>query len=305
MGADYEAEYERVKEEMIRQGEQTTKISAKVKAHGTRYWLPLDGREIEVVYYEAKESDRPLVVGMHGGGFLYGGCAFDDEMWTSMCVQWQVNILSVGYRKTPQYRYPCALYDVHDAIVYVRDKMPQLDFDRGQISVFGNSAGATLAAAVCILAKERGTISFQKQLLNYPFVDLASTQQEKQTPPEEVIESEVFNDLYIDRKDAKIPTVSPVFAKTEQLAGLPEAYIVVCEHDSLRAEGEKYEQMLAEAGVKTHHKLAKDMCHAFFECGLTPKGAKLPPHIEPLKENGSLDREIAETLSFFGQAFSV
>lgn len=282
------------KEEIINIGKKTTRINAKIKAQGKRYLLPLEGREIEIVHYAASSDHAPMIFGMHGGGFLYGGCACDDRMWDDMRKRLNVNIISIGYRKTPEHPFPDALYDVYDAMLYVIHHMPKLLFDRDRICVFGNSAGSTLAAAVCLLAKKKGGPVIRGQLLNYPFLDLATDPLEKGESEEELFISRLFNELYVADADPKNPLISPVFAK--DLSGLPKAVIMVCEQDPLRAEGELYAKKLQEAGVPVSLYLAKDMQHAFFEQNYAKPLPTDPQYILDLRASGRMKEESDRTL---------
>ncbi len=282
------------REEIINIGRKTSRINAKIKAQGKRYLLPLEGREIEIVHYAAKSAHAPMIFGMHGGGFLYGGCACDDRMWDDMRNRLDVNIISIGYRKTPEHPFPDALYDVYDSMIYVIHHIPKLDFDRDRICVFGNSAGSTLAAAVCLLAKKKGGPLIRGQLLNYPFLDLATDPLEKGESEEELFISRLFNELYIGNADPKNPLLSPVFA--EDLAGLPKAVIMVCEHDPLRAEGELYAKKLKNAGVLVSLYLAKGMQHAFYEQNYAKPLPTDPDYIKELRANGRMKEESDHTL---------
>lgn len=282
------------REEIINIGRKTSRINAKIKAQGKRYLLPLEGREIEIVHYATKSAHAPMIFGMHGGGFLYGGCACDDRMWDDMRNRLGVNIISIGYRKTPEHPFPDALYDVYDSMIYVIHHMPKLDFDRNRICVFGNSAGSTLAAAVCLLAKKKGGPLIRGQLLNYPFLDLATDPLEKGESEEELFISRLFNELYIGNADPKNPLLSPVYA--EDLAGLPKAVIMVCEHDPLRAEGELYAKKLKNAGVPVSLYLAKGMQHAFYEQNYAKPLPTDPDYIKELRANGRMKEESDHTL---------
>ncbi|MEI3340666.1 MAG: alpha/beta hydrolase fold domain-containing protein [Eubacterium sp.] len=136
--------------------------------------LPVQDRQINIVYFRAKREHAPLILGFHGGGFLFGGNAMNDAMWSAVRDALDVNVASVEYRKSPDYRYKEALDDAYDAAVYMKNHAEEFGFDENRISVMGCSAGAGLAATVCLHAKEKGGVLFQNQILMYPFLD-AST----------------------------------------------------------------------------------------------------------------------------------
>ena len=296
---------EEIREELYRAGEVTSKISDKRKVHGERMHLPLSGRDIEVIYYPAadKPETRPVVFGMHGGGFVVGGCAFDDVMWDRMREVWRCNVISIGYRKAPQFAYPAALDDVYDAMDYCLHKMDALAFDRSQVYVFGNSAGSTLASQVTlrILARKEWTLS--GVLLDYPYVDLATSPVEKGADEAETMESEVFAEAFLQGQDATRAEISPIFATQEQLAGFPCTYISVCENDTLRAEGETFGAKLKAAGVEVKMHLAKGMPHAYFEYAYGQESAQEPKDIQRMRKDGTLIKQAEEAMAFFAGIF--
>lgn len=247
-----------VKKEMIENARIQNKINNQVEVSGERHILPLKGRDIQIVFYSVKRPEAPLLVCMHGGGFLYGGCALNDNMFTTMRDLLDVNIVSVGYRKTPDFMFPCALNDVYDTVEYLYNDY-KFGFDRENISIFGSSAGANLAVAACILGKQKGTGYFKNQILVYPYLN-ADIDKEKADAA-----SIVFNELYSTPEETKTKLVSPVYAKPDEIEGLPPAVIVTAENDILRADGEKYQEMLKDVGIESVTYMAKGMEHVFFE----------------------------------------
>lgn len=249
---------ETVKKEMIENAKIQNIINRQAKVCGERHILPLKDRDIEIVFYPVERLGAPLLVCMHGGGFLFGGCALNDNMFTTMRKLLDVNIVSVGYRKTPEYMFPCALNDVYDTVEYLYHNY-KFGFDRENISIFGSSAGANLAVTACILGKQRGKDYFKNQILIYPYLD-AVIDPEKADPA-----SIVFNELYSTPEETKNILVSPVYAKPEEIEGLPPAIIITAENDILRLGGEMYQEMLHGVGIESVTYMAKGMEHVFFE----------------------------------------
>lgn len=247
------------KEQMLQDAKKSTQINAKIKASGTRYVLPLMEREIEVVYYPASQENAPVLFGMHGGGFVSGGCAFDDQMWVKMRDALQMHVISIGYRKTPDHKWPDALYDVLDSIMHIL-WMPQIAFDRSRIYLFGNSAGGNLAAAATLALKSSG-VPIKGQILNYPWLDLRMGSGDEM--------NDFFAENYLGDADPTNKLVSPIFAQAEDLEDLPPAIVTVCENDRLREEALQYADMLEQAGVRVIRYEAKDMQHAYFESGFS------------------------------------
>ena len=161
----------RVLPEIMERAGKVREANKLVPISGTRYQLPLEGRTLDMAYYSTGKEGDPLVIGLHGGGFLYGGSALDDELWTNVVKILDVNVASVDYRMSPEVMdYDC-LYDVYDSIRYLKDHAEDFGFDKDHISVFGSSAGGNLAAAVCILAGQKKEFTLDNQILMYPFLD--------------------------------------------------------------------------------------------------------------------------------------
>ena len=168
----------------------------------------------------------------------------------------------------------------------------------------GNSAGANLAAATCLLAAQKGDLRLKNQILIYPLLDLYTAPEEK--APELVGDyamDELFHKLYVDREAAKDPLVSPIYADTDALAKVPEAMIVVCEYDNLRGEGEAYAGKLTEAGVTTYLHLAKDMAHIFFENAfMMPRSDEATEEWE-LAERELIQKRTGEVMEFIASHY--
>ena len=112
----------------------------------------------------------------------------------------------------------------------------------------------------------------------------------------------VFNELHCSDGNEKNPLVSPVYAASEMLEGLPNTILVTCENDNLRHEALKYAKMLQEAGVSVAHMQADGMPHAYFESGFkTPTDFEkqfLGENADELVNSGALHEWSVKTLNF-------
>ncbi|MBO5521484.1 MAG: alpha/beta hydrolase fold domain-containing protein [Eubacterium sp.] len=279
------------------------RINRTVPVSGERFSIPAEGREIPVVYYRTKTEHAPLILGFHGGGFLFGGNALNDAMWSAVSETLHVNIASIGYRKSPDFQYRAALEDILAALRYFRSGASQLDFDPARIGAMGCSAGANLAATFCIYARQLNEEPLWKQIMLYPVVDMYTDPAEKEAGTLAQPLQYLFNDLHCTQEEAKLPVVSPLFAETQELRGLPDAIICTAEMDSLKKETEIYAQMLSDAGVKVSLMDAEDMPHGFFEVGFgkvsNAEIEVLGPEIEACVKSGKaalVSRQILEKI---------
>lgn len=301
MDAELRIQIDQIKEEFSKQGRMMRQLNKMVPITGERRQIQFTDRTIDVAYYKATRENAPLLIGLHGGGFVFGGSALDDDMWVAVSQALDVNVASIDYRKCPDYRWPDPVKDVVDCACFLRNHADVYGFDPEHISVLGCSAGANLATAACIYADEIGLDLFERQILIYPCVDLVTYPWDKGSegsfPPAVLI---AFNELYVDEKDAKNILASPIFANTEDLSGLPEAIVVLAEKDELKHEGGKYIQLLNDAEVPVSYTTIEDMPHAFFENGFlkSTEGRDLDPYTLQCLADGSMKAACELVLQF-------
>ena len=164
-------------------------------------------------------------------------------------------IVFVNYTRAPEAKYPIPLEESFAATKWIAENGQTLNLDSSKMAVAGDSVGGNMAAAVAILAKERGGPSLVFQLLFYPVTDANfntssyMSYQEGYFLTREAMKW--FWDSYLSNDaNRKEPTVSPLQASLEQLRGLPPTLIIVGENDVLRDEGEAYAHKLMQANVE-------------------------------------------------------
>ena len=270
--------------------------------------ISMPDRDIDMVFYPAEHDNAPLIIGFHGGGFLFGGSAMDDALWKENGEALGAAIASVEYRMGPEYRFPAAIEDAYDVLKYFYENGSEYGIDPDRISVMGCSAGANIAAAVCLYAKEKGGPSIDKQILMYPFLDIYTDPDSKGSGSLGGPIMYVFNELYCTTEEAKLPLASPVYASTDELKDLPEAIIVYAENDSLRAEGMKYAEMLRNAAVKVTDITSMGMPHGFYESGFGEvfegENDYLGEEIRIMIMDGTISKKSQECLEFIKKNYT-
>jgi acetyl esterase/lipase len=113
-------------------------------------------------------SPVPALLWMHGGGYVMGTAAQDDAVCRRFAQELGMIVAAVEYRLAPEHPFPVPLHDCHDALVWLAH---QPDVDATRIAVGGASSGGGLAAALTLLAHERGDVQLAFQLLPYPMLD--------------------------------------------------------------------------------------------------------------------------------------
>lgn len=295
---------DKIKADMVAQAAGAHEANKHVPVSGTRHDLPLKGRTIDMVYYAAAEPNAPLLLGFHGGGYLFGGSALDDAMWCAVRDALGVNVASIGYRLTPDYRYPAPVEDAYDAAIYLKAHAGEFSFDPARMMVGGCSAGGNISAAACIMAKEKGGVSFTDQILIYPELDNASDPGSKGEGSLGGPMLYVFGELYLVPGRESEPCCSPICAKKEELEGLPHAIIVTADNDSLKAEALTYADMLREAGVPVDATTIEGTPHGYFEYGFgTAMGQDfLDEGIKAQIADGTIPAAARKTLDFIKAA---
>jgi acetyl esterase len=218
------------------------------------------------LYLPAEESAvLPLTVYFHGGGWLLGSIDSHDVATRLLANASGSAVLSVGYRRGPDFRFPTAVNDAIDALNWAADPASGLDIDHSHIAIAGDSAGGNLAGAAALHARDTGAPQLRHQLLIYPVTttDLSRGMDDNYDGVMlERDELQWHQDNYLPSPDAKDdPRVNLLDA---ELAGLPETTIILAECDPIRPQGERYAEALKAAGVDVRSHLTLGMVHGFF-----------------------------------------
>ncbi len=226
------------------------------------------GGPLAVRTYRPIGVDRPAAfVYLHGGGWVLGSLDASDATCRRLANATGCAVLSVDYRLAPEHRFPSGLEDAYAAIRWARDEGEGMGIDARRLVVGGTSAGANLAAAACLLARDRGGPALAMQVLLVPPLWMATNATESMRANGhgytlDRATMEWFARQYVrSNADATDPLVSPYLAP--DLSGLPPAVIVTAELDPLRDDGELYGQRLREAGVEATVIRYAGMIHGF------------------------------------------
>lgn len=215
------------------------------------------------LYRPATVGPHPVVVYYHGGGWVLGGSDSDDPLCRDLCVRSDSIIVSVDYRHAPEFPFPAAVEDAFAALQWVAAHVEALGGQNGSLTVAGWSAGANLAAVVCRLARDQGGPAIAGQALLAPVTDTDLTRASYVENAEGYMLTQAlmrwFFDQYLVSQDRLDPRVAPI--RAGNLSNLPPAFIITCEFDPLRDEGEAYAAALAAVGVDVEHISARGHTH--------------------------------------------
>lgn len=221
---------------------------------------PAGAPDVPVRIYspEGLEQAVPGIIHIHGGGFVIGNLDSELGSCVALCRVLGVVVVSVDYRLAPETPYPGPLEDCYAALQWVSNNGAQLNIDPSRLAVFGQSAGGGLAAASCLLSRDRGGPKICFQFLGIPELDdrlqTSSMQRFVDTPMWNRPNAELSWDFYLGdqfQRGADDVPYHAAPARAEDLSGLPPAYISTMEFDPLRDEGVEYALKLMRAGVAT------------------------------------------------------
>lgn len=198
----------------------------------------------------------PAVLYVHGGGWILGNAGTHDRLVRDLAVGVNAAIVFVEYDRSPEARYPVAIEQAYATARWILQRGETEGLDASRLAVAGDSVGGNMTAALAILAKQRGDVTFVHQSMYYPVTDAGQdtdSYREFADGPFLLAASMAwFWDAYLpDRTKRNEITASPLRATLDDLAGLPEALVIVDENDVLRDEGEAYARKLIAAGVRT------------------------------------------------------
>lgn len=196
----------------------------------------------------------PTIMYFHGGGWVLGGFDTHERLVREIAIGAHAAVVFVNYTPSPEAKYPIPLEQAYAATKWVAENGQTINVNSSHLAVVGDSVGGNMAAAVALLAKERGGPKIKYQVLFYPVTDANFD-----TPSYTAYQDGYFltreamkwfwDNYTSNQTNRKEPIVSPLQASIEQLRGLPPALIINGEFDVLRDEGEAYAHKLIEAGV--------------------------------------------------------
>jgi acetyl esterase/lipase len=209
---------------------------------------------VRIVKPAGATGPLPAVLYIHGAGWVFGDAHTHDRLVRELVVGANAAVVFPEYSLSPEAKYPTAIEEIFAVARWVATQGAAKGLDASRLAVAGDSVGGNMAAALTLLAKERGEVTFVAQVLFYPVTNAAFD-----TPSYDQFATgyflrrdgmQWFWDQYTtdDRERAQI-TASPLRASLEQLAGLPPALVITGEADVLRDEGEAYAAKLRAAGV--------------------------------------------------------
>lgn len=210
----------------------------------------------------------PGLYNMHGGGMMIGSRNMDTPRLLDLVVELGVVAVNVEYRLAPEHPHPAPVEDCYAGLLWMVENAADLHVDTGRIVVMGGSAGGGLAAAVALLARDRGRPALAGQMLLCPMIDDSNT----------TVASHQYAGLGTWTRETNLagwssllgadvgtPAVSPYAApaRAADLGGLPPAFVEVGSAELFRDEDVSYATRIWETGGQAELHVWSGACHGF------------------------------------------
>lgn len=218
------------------------------------------------IYRPTDNPSAPAIVHFHGGGFVLNYLDMYDASMSRLANQSGFTIIGVHYQKAPEHPFPIPFDDCFATLQWVIAHSDELKIDRDFVGLAGDSAGATLASAVALKARDKGIV-LKFQVLIYPcngrkfttdsYENMATgyglTTQAMKWFWDQYLQGDAHNEN---------PYAVPMTAK--DFTGVAPAIILTAEFDPLLSDGEQYAALLHRDKVPVLYKQYDGMIHGFF-----------------------------------------
>lgn len=232
-----------------------------------------DGHDIRVrIYTPKKQTGARLLLFFHGGGWVLESVDTYDAVCRNLANRTGCRVASVEYGLAPEHIFPEGLEDCYAAAREVYRNPEQFGVSSHKITLIGDSAGGNLAAAVSLMARDRGEFAVSQQILIYPatYYDHSPDSRfdsVRENGADYLLTAKRVQDymaIYAggDETVQQNPYFAPLCAP--DLSRQPRTLVVTAEFDPLRDEGEAYADALRQAGNLVEQYRMPDALHGYF-----------------------------------------
>lgn len=233
---------------------------------------PAGAPDLEVTIFTPHDpgpDPLPILVNFHGGGMIVGHRSWEHPRVIDLVARHRVIGINVEYRLAPEHPYPAGVEDNYAATVWAAEHAEELGGDPARLIVMGGSAGGGFAAAVSLMARDRGGPRIAGQLLLCPMIDNTNT----------TVSSWQYDGLGTWQREANLlawrsvlgddlaaSLDAPAYAapsRAEHLGGLPPAFIEVGSAEHFRDEDVEYASRIWATGGEAELHVWSGGCHGF------------------------------------------
>ncbi len=259
-------EFQAARDLLVRTLENRASIPGLPNAVTSRDLAITPGLNVRVYHPRGGEQIKPVLVYLHGGGWVIGSVAVFDPFCRLLSDASGVIIASVEYRLAPEHPYPAALEDTLTALHWAARNAQEWGGDPSRLALGGDSAGGNLAAVAANLISQQYSQMLSALMLLYPVTDHPTAGHPSYAENAtgyglDADRMRWFWQQYLVNVSPNDPDVSPLQIKN--VPPLPPTLIATAEYDVLRDEGIAYAQKLSAAGIQVTHLHSSDMSHNF------------------------------------------
>lgn len=224
----------------------------------------VDGYVYRPENYDYKEN-LPVMFNFHGGGNVLGYAELDGVYCQTLANIAHCTVINVDYCLAPEFKFPKPILSTYEAIIKIKKNSDLYKINANKIVVGGHSAGGYIAAALCLLDREKKEIGICGQILDYAPLKQSLSEEDRQAldPSKAMSPSRMLQYInwYFDNlEDLSDPLASPLLA---DLHNLPRMLILAAEYDSLLKEEEDFAKKAKEAGIDVKFEIFKECQHGF------------------------------------------
>lgn len=228
------------------------------------------------IYRPDRVTERGLLVYIRGGGFVIGSLETLHPLIAELAANTGLVTIALDFRMAPEHPFPAAVEDCYAALCGIVEEVDRFGGDPNRIVVVGDSSGANMAVVLCMMTRDRGGPPIRGQALVSPVLDFQRWRGGgDDTPLLTGGEMEFYTACYCpDPEQAAHPYVSPLIKGS--FHGLPPAYVVGTELDSLLVDAKTYAERLRQHGTPVEFVEEKGLVHSSLRArSLCPTAARM------------------------------
>lgn len=219
------------------------------------------------IYHPAPDKALPVLLHLHGGGHMCGSIELYDPVSRELAQRTQSIVITVDYRLTPDYPYPCGLDDCQFALLNYEKLLNGLNYTN-ELMIAGDSAGGALCTSLVMKNLQQPQVNIAKQILIYPSVDYSMSADSITENGQGFLLEKTKIEFYFKHYFAGNLNNKELLKKASPLQGpfsasMPATLIITAGCDPLRDEGNAYAKALKDVGAQVTHYQFDDMIHAY------------------------------------------
>ena len=226
------------------------------------YFNKLICNDVEVLYFEAKTKNRPIIYTLHNGGLMFGSALTEAMMCHRLRNELDLNVVAIEYSLTTKACYPTQLNEIEAVMNYFYDHQEELNVDASKVVMIGNDAGANLA---CTTALKGSKSKIMLQILMDPLLDFTTDPYTRELTRGSIQPKfiDYFRNKYSPDQDFHNPLVSSYEMSQEDLEKMPATIIVMAQHDNLNDTNLAFANRLTKAYVDVHTRISRNRERGF------------------------------------------